>query len=137
MRLRYHEALLLVLAPPFLRLRWEAGFEARTDTSTPPLGKHLVSLRAGSSSHRKSSQPGLLLLLSIPSPATAVVSLPHSSFWTSPPGLLLSGSSLVCLTPVTQHAVSLHTTAVVRLLFSSDPRSDSELLGKHSGLEPK
>ncbi|MPD05581.1 hypothetical protein E2C01_101331 [Portunus trituberculatus] len=34
MRLRYHEALLLALAPPFPRLRWEAGFEARKDTSS-------------------------------------------------------------------------------------------------------
>ncbi|MPC72651.1 hypothetical protein E2C01_066963 [Portunus trituberculatus] len=33
MRLRYHEALLLALAPSFLRLRWEVGFEARTDTA--------------------------------------------------------------------------------------------------------
>ncbi|MPC35187.1 hypothetical protein E2C01_028605 [Portunus trituberculatus] len=107
MRLQYHEALLLALAPPFPRLRWEAGFEVRTDTS---LGEHLASLRAGSSSHRKSSQPGLLLLLSISSPATTVISLPHTSFWTSPPGLLLNGSSLVRLTPLTQHAVSLHTT---------------------------
>ncbi|MPC23761.1 hypothetical protein E2C01_016823 [Portunus trituberculatus] len=112
MRLRYHEALLLALAPPF----------PRTDTSTPPLGEHLVSLRAGSSSHRKSSQPVLLLLLSIPSPATAVVYLPHSSFWTSLPGLVLSGSSLVRLTPVTQHSVSLHTT-VVRHRFTTDTDS--------------
>ncbi|MPC68639.1 hypothetical protein E2C01_062842 [Portunus trituberculatus] len=115
MRLRYHKALLLALALPFPRLRWKAGFEARTDTSTPSLGEHLASLRAGSSSHQKSSQPGLLLLLSISSPATTVISLPHTSFWTSPPGLLLNGSSLVRLTPVTQHAVCLHTTAVVRL----------------------
>ncbi|MPC90192.1 hypothetical protein E2C01_085166 [Portunus trituberculatus] len=80
MRIQYHEALLLILAPLFPRLRWEAGFEARTDTSTPFHGDHLASLRAGSSSHRKTSHPGLLLLLSIPLPATAVVSLPHSSF---------------------------------------------------------
>ncbi|MPC42372.1 hypothetical protein E2C01_035993 [Portunus trituberculatus] len=101
MRLRYHEALLLALAPPFPRLRLDPCFETRTDTSTPSLGEHLVSLQAGSSSHRKSSQPGLLLLLSILPSATAVVSLPHFSFWTSPPDLLLNGSSLVHPTPVT------------------------------------
>ncbi|MPC54423.1 hypothetical protein E2C01_048339 [Portunus trituberculatus] len=114
MKLQYHEALLLALAPPFPRLQLDPGFETKTDTSTLSLGEHLTSLQAGSSSHWKSSQPGLLLLLSIPPPATAVVSLPHSSFWTSPPGLLLSGSSPVHPTPVTKHAVSLHTTAVVR-----------------------
>ncbi|MPC50053.1 hypothetical protein E2C01_043876 [Portunus trituberculatus] len=119
MRLRYHEALLLALAPPFLRLQLDPGFEARTDTSTPSLGEHLASLQAGSSSHWKSSRPGLLLLLSIPPPATTVVSLPHSSFWTSPPGLLLSGSSPVHPTPVTQHAVSLHMTAVIQFIILS------------------
>ncbi|MPC96159.1 hypothetical protein E2C01_091401 [Portunus trituberculatus] len=36
MRLRYQEALLLALAPPFLRLRWEADFEAgQTPAITP------------------------------------------------------------------------------------------------------
>ncbi|MPC68437.1 hypothetical protein E2C01_062639 [Portunus trituberculatus] len=80
-------------------------------TSPPPPGTHLVSLRAGSSSLRKSSQPGLLLLLSISAPATAVNSLLHPSFWTSPPGLLLRVFSLVRLTPVTQHAVLAHNSS--------------------------
>ncbi|MPC66573.1 hypothetical protein E2C01_060722 [Portunus trituberculatus] len=93
MKLRYHEALLLALAPPFPRLQLDPGFEAKSDTSILSLGEHFACFYAGSSSHRKSSQPGVLLLLSIPTPATAVVSLPHSSFWTSPPSLLLSGSS--------------------------------------------
>ncbi|MPC27202.1 hypothetical protein E2C01_020369 [Portunus trituberculatus] len=117
MRLRYHEALLLALAPPFPRLQLDPGFEAKTDTSTLSLDEHFISLQAGSLSHRKSSQPGLLMLLSIPPHATAVVFMPHSCFWTSPPGLLLSGSSPVHTTPVTQHAVSLHTTAVVQLFI--------------------
>ncbi|MPC59909.1 hypothetical protein E2C01_053938 [Portunus trituberculatus] len=94
-----HEALLLALASPFLRLQLDPGFEAKTDTSTPSLGEHLVSLQAGSLSHRKSSQPGLLLLLSIPPPATAVISLLHPSFLTSTPGFVLSGSSPVHPTP--------------------------------------
>ncbi|MPC78701.1 hypothetical protein E2C01_073195 [Portunus trituberculatus] len=87
----------------------------------------ITSLRAGSSSHRKSSQPGLLLLLSIPSPATAVTSLPHSSFWTSPAGLLLSGSSLVTPSPCTRQqwfdclllSLSVNTLILFCLVFLS------------------
>ncbi|MPC95307.1 hypothetical protein E2C01_090511 [Portunus trituberculatus] len=100
---------------PFRGHNWIRVLKPRQTPAHRPLVNTLPLFKLVPRLTGKAASLGSYCFSSIPPTATTVVSLPHFCFWTSPPGILLSGFSPVHPTPVTQHAVSLHTTALVRL----------------------